>query len=298
MKNKIMKHTQSELPFKNDESNLFLEVITTTSVFLMSITLAVFFMTSSLVDSWDKGIVNGLTIQVTPDSNQDETELRVNKVVNFFEQYTSSDNIKIINDKKIQKLMSPWLGSDFEINSLPIPKLVEVRINSGNNLDFETIAQNLSETAPYTTINSHQVWLKKLINFAHSVKILSFSILLTVLSISLLSIFYATKTSLGIHQSIIEILHVMGATDDYIAKQYARRSFFIGLFSGIIGILLGAAGLWFVSSFATHLKGGIFDKASLDLPAILYIASVPMLTAIVSMSMAYITVRKTLGKIL
>jgi cell division transport system permease protein len=194
--------------------------------------------------------------------------------------------------------MAPWLGTDININDLPIPKLIEVRAKKGHNTDFDKISQELSEIAPYTTTNSHQLWLKKLINFAQSVKILALSVLLTVLTISSFSIFYATKTSLGIHQNIIEILHIMGATDDYIAKQYARRSFFIGLFSGIIGTLLGAAGLWFVSSFATYLKGGIFDKAALDLSAILCISSTPMITAIISMCTAYITVRKTLGKIM
>ena len=298
MKNKITKHIQSELPLKKDGANLFLEIMTTISVFLFTITLSGFFMVRSLVNNWDKGIVNGWTIQVIPDDTIEKTELRVNKVINFFENHNEIEKVRLVNDKQINKLMAPWLGTDININDLPVPKLIEVRAKKGHNTDFDKISQELSEIAPYTTTNSHQLWLKKLINFAQSVKILALSVLLTVLTISSFSIFYATKTSLGIHQNIIEILHIMGATDDYIAKQYARRSFFIGLFSGIIGTLLGAAGLWFVSSFATYLKGGIFDKAALDLSAILCISSTPMITAIISMCTAYITVRKTLGKIM
>ena len=298
MKSKISKHFHSELPLKKDGANLFLEIVTTISVFLFTITLAGFFMVSSLVHSWDKGIVNGWTVQIMPADNIEETDLRVNKVINFFEKHTAIEKVRIISDKQINKLMAPWLGSDVDITSLPIPKLIDVRAKSSVEINFDKIAQDLSETAPYTTINSHQVWLKKLINFAQSVKILASAILLTVLTISAFSIFYATKTSLGIHQNIIEILHIMGATDDYIAKQYARRSFFIGLLSGLVGVCLGALGLWFVSGFAANLKGGIFDKASLDIYAMLCIASIPIITALISMITAYGTVRKTLGKIM
>ena len=112
------------------------------------------------------------------------------------------------------------------------------------------------------------------------------------------SIFYATKTSLGIHKNIIEILHVMGATDDYIAKQYARRSFFIGLFSGIIGVFIAALALTFIQSFASELKGGIFDKASLNFGAYISIASIVMFNALILMLTAYYTVKRTLGKIM
>ena len=67
MKNKIISNSHSELPFKKDGANLFLEIMSTISVFLFTITLSGFFMINSLVTSWDKGIVNGFTVQVMED---------------------------------------------------------------------------------------------------------------------------------------------------------------------------------------------------------------------------------------
>ena len=90
----------------------------------------------------------------------------------------------------------------------------------------------------------------------------------------------------------------MGATDDYVAKQYARRGFFIGLVSGIIGVLVAACALWIISDVSADLKGGIFDKAALGYTDVLYIMTIPMITAMISMFTSYYTVRKTLGKIM
>ena len=300
MKNKIIYNSRAELPFKKDGANLFLEIISIISVFLFTITLAGFFMINSLVNSWDKGIVNGFTVQVTDEKTTDETQadVRLNKVINFFEQIENVEKVRLVSDKKIAKLMRPWLGDSVDVSVLPMPKLIEVKVKANSSFNFDKVAKDLSKVAPYTSINAHQVWLNKLIVFAKSVKALAFSILLLVLIICSFSIFYATKTSLGIHQNIIEILHIMGATDDYIAKQYARRGFFIGFVSGLIGVLAGGAVLWFMADVAAGLKGGIFDKASLDTVSVMYILTLPMITALISMFTSYYTVRKTLGKIM
>ncbi len=297
MKNKIMMKHHLELPLKKDSANLFLEVMSTISVFLFTITLAGFFMISSLVESWDKGIVNGFTVQVLT-KNNDDTKLHINKIMSFFENKSEVQKVKLISDKQINRLMSPWLGNNVDVSLLPLPKLIDVQIKEGVKINFDELAKELSDLAPHTNINSHQIWLNKLINFASSVKLLALSVLVMVLIICAFSIFYATQTSLGIHQNIIEILHIMGATDDYIAKQYAYRSFFIGLCSGALGTILGVVALWLMSDLAIDLKSGIFDKASFDKTAIFYVASIPMFTSLISMFTAYYTVRKTLGKII
>ena len=61
---------------------------------------------------------------------------------------------------------------------------------------------------------------------------------------------------------------------------------------------LSFVAFWFIAGVASGLKGGILDKASLDFVSILYICSIPMWTAMISMCTSYYTVRKTLGKIM
>ena len=66
-------------------------------------------MVSSLVNSWDKGIVNGWTVQVMPDESIEKTELRVNKVINFFENRDEIEKVSLVSDKKLNKLiLTSW----------------------------------------------------------------------------------------------------------------------------------------------------------------------------------------------
>lgn len=301
MKKFLITRRQSELPLKYDRANFFLEVSTTISVFLFSLVLAAYFLINSMILSWNNSIANGLTVQIMPAENAltaDEEVLYVNKVVHFFEAQDNVSKVILINDEQMNRLMSPWIGNHVDISSLPLPKLLDVRLKKNAKFDYDQTAQNLKDIAPYASIDSHGMWLQKLVHFASTLRILSLFILLLVLSVTAFAIFYAVETSLKVHKNIIEILHIMGATDSYIAKQYASRSFFVGLFSGIIGLVAGLIVIMTISHIATSLQTGLLESVNFGGYSWFCIISLPLWTAILSMCTAYVSVKQSLGKII
>ncbi len=291
----------NELPLKEDKSNIFLKVSTAIAVFLFSITLAAYFVISSVIETWNKNIVDGLTVQIMPSSEvltNEENLLRTNKVIAFFEGLQGVRKVSLVSNKKIKKLMSPWLGDNVDLDSIPVPQLLDVKLSSGRTFDYEGVAKNLKEIAPYASIDNHGLWLKQLIKTAASLKALSLFILMLVLSIALCSLFYALKTSLRVHQNIVEILHTMGATDDYVAKQYASRAFMIGLWSGCVGMFFAFVVLFVISRMSSGLEAGLIHFASLSVSHRLCLLSIPLWSALLSMMMSFICVKRTLGKML
>ena len=301
MKNSFLSFKNSELPLKNDKANLFLEISTAVSVFLFSITLAAYFMISAIISSWNKNIIDGLTVQIAAPSEElsiEENQMRTNKVIMFFEGLNGVEKVRLVSDQKIKKLMAPWLGADADIDSLPLPKLLNVRLKDGRTFDYKAAKASLSEVAPYASIDNHGIWLKKLIKSASSLKVLSLFILLLVLTAALFSLFYAVGTSLKVHQNIIEILHIMGATDSYVAKQYAFRSFWVGLISSICGTLITLLALFAVSKLSSGLETGLVGAANLSNTHWFVLCSMPICASTLSMVMAYLCVKRTLGKIM
>lgn len=301
MKNKIVLNRHSELPLKEDDANLFLEIMTAIAVFLFAVTLSGYLKADNITNSWNNDISGSMTVQIMPAEKvlekEDET-LRVNNVIKFFENLPQVERVLLLGDKQMQKLMSPWLGTQADISELPLPKLLDVRFKQGMEIDYEKVTAALHDIAPYASIDSHRIWLNRLLRFASAIQTLALFILLLVLTASALSIFYATRTSLGIHQQIIEILHIMGATDDYIARQYAQRSFWIGLFSGIAGLLLGAAAIYIIGNMAQGLDSGLIRHSSLGLKGWTALISLPLWSAVLSMLTAYLTVKRVLGKMM
>ncbi len=301
MNSKIMLGSHSELPLKKDKANLFLQIIMAITVFLFSVALAGYLLINSVADSWRSSISGSLTVQIMPateELSEQEADLRINKVISFFENRQGVKKVTLMSDMRLKQLMSPWLGAQVDVKSLPLPRLLEVYLESEQGFDYAAAATDLHEVAPYASIDDHRVWLNRLLKLASSVKMLALSVLLMILTVCVLSIFYATCTSLGIHKDIIEILHIMGAKDDYVARQYAKRGLYIGLCAGVFGIVLALGAFALLHYVAAGMNKGLLGDVSLSASGWAVLASLPVWTALLSMATSYYAVRRTLGKIM
>lgn len=90
----------------------------------------------------------------------------------------------------------------------------------------------------------------------------------------------------------------MGAKDTYIAQQYARRTAWLGLMGGIVGIVLAVPAIFLLGNLATQIEGGIISEAGLSAAAWMAILSLPLFAGAVAMITAYYTVKRTLEKMI
>lgn len=295
---------KQELPLSNDSTSLFLQVMISIAVFIFAITLAGVLSINSMLRNWNDSILGSLTVQVMPvnDSNREkalaDTMANQQKAVEFLESVAEIEKVTPLEDNQLQKLIQPWLGDGVEIQKLPVPRLIDVKIKRGADLDFGVLAEKLVQASPTASLDNHKLWLNKLIHFADGLKMLALSILILVIMVTSGAIFYSTQTSLGLHRNIIEILHTMGAKDAYIAQQYARRTCWLATIGGIIGVLLAIPAIFMIGGLAEQIEGGIISGARLNLESWITILILPIFAAIIAMITAYYTVKRTLEKMI
>ncbi len=293
---------KKELPLRDDNSNLFLQTIITISVFLFTIALAGVFSINTMLSNWNKSIVGSMTVQILPINNVDKeeatrlTDMEQQKVINLLETMQEVKSATALDEAQLQRLVKPWLGDGVNLENLPMPRLIDVKIKRGAQIDFTKMAEAIAQVSDNASIDSHKLWLAKLIDFADGIKMLAWAILILVIAVSTTAIFYTTQTSMGLHTNIIGILHIMGAKDTYIAQQYARRSAFLGLFGGILGVTCAIPAIFIISMLAQQIEGGIIADAQISFTSWLIIFSIPFVSSAIAMATAYVTVKKTLGK--
>ena len=293
-----------ELPLSSDNSNLFLQIMISIAVFIFAITLSGVLSINSILYNWNESILGSLTVQIMPvnNTNKDkaaaETLENQNKAVAFLESVAEIEKVTVLSNQQLQKLIQPWLGDGIDISSLPVPRLIDVKIKRGETIDFMVLAEKLAQVAPQASIDNHKLWLNKLIRFADGLKMLALSILVLVILVTSGAIFYSTQTSLGLHKYIIEILHTMGAKDAYIAQQYARRTGWLALCGGLIGLCVAVPTIFMIASLAEQIEGGIISGAHLSIESWTIILILPLFAAMIAMITAYYTVKRTLEKMI
>lgn len=303
-KKKPLINRKEELPLKDDSSSLFLQIMISIAVFLFAVTLAGVLSINSMLVTWNDSILGSLTVQIMPVNSADkekaleETMEHQKKTVEYLKTVNEIDRVTPLEDKQLQKLLQPWLGDGVNLKNLPMPRLIDVKIKPKTDLDFKKLAENLAQVSPLASLDNHKLWLNKLIKFADGLKMLALAVLILVITITSGAISYSTQTSLGLHKYIIEILHVLGAKDAYVAQQYSKRVGFLGLIGGIFGLMMAIPTIFIISRLAEQIEGGIVSEARLSWDAWLAILSLPMFAAAIAMVTAYYTVKHTLEKMM
>lgn len=299
---KSMTTRKKELPLQDDSSNLFLQVMISIAVFLFGVTLAGVLSINSMLATWNNSILGSLTVQVMPinDVNEEQAKAQTlaqqERAVELLRAKNEVEKVTPLNNEQLQKLIQPWLGDGIDVKDLPMPRLIDVKLKKGVEVDFMQWAEELAQAAPQASLDNHKLWLNKLIKFADGLKLLALTVLVLVVLITSGAIFYCTQTSLGLHKYIIEILHLMGAKDTYVAQQYAKRTAWLGLVGGIYGLILAIPTIFIIANLAKQIEGGIISEARLSFLDWSVIFSLPILSMVIAMITAYYTVKKTLEK--
>lgn len=293
-----------ELPLEGDNSGVFLRVMISIAVFIFAITLAGVLSINSMLINWNQSILGAFTVQIMPINDSDytkamnETIKNQSRTIDFLQKKEFVEQVTALDDSQLEQLVRPWLGDGVDISKLPLPRLIDVKIRPSATIDYIKLAEDLAELTPYASLDNHKLWLNKLVRFADGLKLLALTILGLVILVNSGAIFYSTQSSLGLHRHIIEILHLMGAKDTYIAQQYARRTGWLGLMGGVIGLILAVPAIFLIGNLAMQIEGGIISEAGLSVFSWLIIFSLPLFAGAVAMMTAYYTVKRTLEKMI
>lgn len=302
MRRDILLKQKRQMPTEEDETSVFMYVLTSIYMYLFIIVLAIFMGISAMAASWEKDITGSITVQITPVEDENKhidaakTLEQQNRVLQFMEQISGVESVRVLDDATIQKLMAPWIGNKIDLTTLPIPQLLDVKLKDNAEINYDEMTRGLKMITPNASIDNHRLWLNRLIKFANSLKSMALAVLLMVVAICAFSIYYSARTSLNIRAASIEILHIIGAKDDFIAKRYAYNYAKIGFFSGIIGLMAAAPCIILVGRYGISTGSGLLNGASLSALAWSVIMITPLFAMGYSTLTAYYTVKKALEK--
>ncbi len=304
MKRDLFNNHRNEITTEEDETSSFMYVLTSIFMYLFIVVLAIVLAVNSMADNWKKDILGSMTVQIIPieDENKridaEKTMEQQNKVLQFIENLSAVESVTALDSQTIEKLMRPWLGNKVDISSLPIPVLLDIKLKPDVEVNYDEITRGLRMVSENASIDNHRLWLNRLIKFASSLKNIALAVLLMVMVICAFSIYYSTRTSLNINFNSIEILHIIGAKDDYIARQYARNFAKIGFFAGITGLMLAVPCIILVGRYGISTGSGLLNGAKLSSYAWTLIMITPLFSSLYSMITSYLTVKKSLEKII
>ena len=300
---------RTDLQLERDTLGRFLPWLIAFMVYLSILALAGMLALDDIALRWEKGISDTLTVQLSPQDNGDNRDAMKNEVgkndakiledaIDILRSTPGVSNAEIYHDDKVLLLLEPWLGKEVLDANIPLPKLIDVELEEGVVLDMNSLEARLKLISPNILVDDHGIWLGHLIDLIQTVKVLALTVLLFIALATTGTVIFATRSGLAIHHEAIEVLHLIGAQDNYIAKQFASRALLLGLRGGLIGLLLALPTIWGIGAIASFLQSGFFPEFSLRLGHWVTLVFLPVIVALIAMVSARLTVMKSLAKML
>jgi cell division transport system permease protein len=227
--------------------------------FLACLSVAAVSVVADRAQGWQRQIAHEVTIQVKPVDGVDVVQ-SVARAVDIATQVPGVSSATPIGAEESAALLEPWLGSGFDANELPIPRLVAVQV--GENADLAALSRRLAEEVPNASLDDHGQWLQRLAAMARVMTLLGVVVLALVFTATALCVVFATRGAMASNRTVIEVLHFVGAEDSYVAREFQRHFLLLGLRGAGLG---GAAAvlLFLLVGFFGRLEGSTPEEAQL-----------------------------------
>lgn len=282
------------VPLAQDSSTRFLPWLIAFMVFLAVLALASVFAVERATANWDAGLSGQLTVQVPAPDDPAQRESRLAAVVEVLSTTPGVRGAGVLSQEEVARLIEPWLGSAALTAELPLPDLVTVTLDFGAKVDIAALQQRLEAAVPGTLVDDHQRWLGDLLTLATSAKLGALIVVGLVGLAAVVTVVFVTRTGLEIHHPVIELLHMMGAQDRYIAREFQGHALRLGLRGGLFGFLLAVLAVLGLGWLAQSTEIMLLPRLELYWLDWILLALLPLLAAFVAMITARVTVMRSL----
>jgi cell division transport system permease protein len=231
--------------------------------FLACLTAGAVYMINQSASAWLNDIASEVTIQVEPKQNEAETERLVQDVRAFVSLQKGIANVRILDKQASARLLEPWLGKSEALSELPIPRLIAIELDRNAPPGFGTLSSVLAKQFPGVHLDDHRHWQRQIRTVTRSFALGGLAILFLVAAATTAIIISATRSSMASNREIVEVLHFVGATDRFIAREFEKHFLSLGIRAGLIGALAAMAVFLLMPTLMQLLGGGTFTMAEL-----------------------------------
>lgn len=219
---------------KNSIAGRALVAVIAIMAFLASVTVGAVTMVVAAASEWQSDVTREVTIQVRLVAGKD-LEASVKRAAEIARATPGVTAVRSFGKEESARLLEPWLGSGASLESLPVPRLILVRIAPDRPPDFAALRAALAAEAPGASLDDHRSFAKRLRAMADTAVAVGLAVLALVLAATVLSVSFATRGAMATNRTTVEVLHLIGAKDSYIAGEFQRHFLLLGLKGGAIG---------------------------------------------------------------
>ena len=207
--------------------------------FLACLSVYAMLASSRAAGGWRRELSASATVQVRPKPGETGGEAAAS-AAETLAGLPGVSEAQALDRAAAEKLLEPWLGKGNIPDDLPIPHLVTVELDPQHPAGVAAMNAALKAAGLDATVDDHSRWMHDVEASGAAVRGVTLTGTLLVAAAAGAVIAFATRAGLAARRDVVEVLHLSGARDRYIAGLFQRRFAFLAARAGLYGALAAA----------------------------------------------------------
>lgn len=227
-----------------------LVIVIAIMTFLAALAANVAILVADASVEWRSDIAREATVQVRPTPGRD-IELDVTAAAEAMRKTPGVRDALVYAKSESEALLTPWLGEGLDLSELPTPRMIVLKLETENRPDFDRLRMELERVVPNAVLDDHHVFIERLGDMARAAVATAALVFILILAAMAVAVASATRAAVATNREIVEVLHIVGAADAFIAQEFQRRFMALGFRGALIGGG-GAVAFFVLAQFLTR----------------------------------------------
>ncbi|MFZ4540649.1 MAG: cell division protein FtsX [Rickettsiales bacterium] len=285
----------SDIPFARDDAHRLLPAMIACLTGFAALLLAVAMCLTSALSDRSREVIGVLQVEVPRVKAADEGYMR--NVTDTLKGTSGVEAVTIINQSQMESLLKPWLGDDFSLADLPVPVIIDVKTAVKDNatiVNLGALRSLLSKLDTNIRLEDRGPWVGNMVKamalLQGVVLIVAVLLILCVLGMIIL----VARTNLRLHFKTVSLLHMFGATDDYILRQFQWNNAWLTARGALAGVTFAAFIFVTAVILSARWDSPVIPHITISPMHVVMFIILPIFTAMIALVATRLTVQSML----
>ncbi len=188
---------------------------------------------------WARQLSTSATVQVRPLGGETGAEAAA-RAAEAVAGVKGVSEARALDRKAAEALLEPWLGNGNIPADLPLPQLVTVELTPDRPASAADLNRALAAAHLNATVDDHARWMADVRGSGDIVRISAAVACLLIATAAASVVAFATRQGLAARRDVVEVLHLCGAEDRFVARLFQMRFAALATRSAAYGALAAA----------------------------------------------------------
>ncbi len=247
----------------------------------------------SAANDWTNDVTGQITIRV------EGTPQHLEKALEITQNFSGISSARALTKADAEELLSPWLGKSGVPDGLPLPQMIAAEALPNEAELGERLSKVFAKEHITATVDDHVIWSEDVRRATKSARMVALTAVALLAATAIAVIAFATHSALLARKEIVNVLHLCGARDSFIAGMFERRFLGLGLQAGTMGAVLALGAAAFLLYMARQSDGQVWLLPQLSLSMVdgVILGFTPIIAGVSAMMAARITVLRSLAEL-